>query len=265
MLEDSDLTGGETDCPAPARKVAMREHQIAMLKELEPHVPSTLLCDDPTFQYYARRAVDHAAEESRKAYSETFGRLSGGKALGVLPRKGKASVVDAILAKHRENFAQTKRLFDSVVWDDLPHIPREETPYCQSVHVWDANGFEPAVRLCDRHPVMLVADDWRKATTFDLFSMAIKVHNDYYRTWTLDDIIDIKRWVDHLDTVQVIKFDDITAPAVVYYNAMNGHRLSRFNGGIGLDYLRLTVIRYLYPKPRGNHGKTNQVLRPVDA
>lgn len=248
MLEDSDLTGGETDCHAPARKVSMREHKIAMLKELEPHVPSTLLCDDPTFQYYARRAVEHAAEESRKAYSETFGRLSGGKALGVLPRKGKMT-----------------HLFDSVVWDELPHIPREETPHCQSVSVWDANGFEPAVRLCDRHPVMLVADDWRKATTFDLFSMAIKVHNDYYRTWTLDDIIDIKRWVDHLDTVQVTKFDDITAPAVVYYNAMNGHRLSRFNGGIGLDYLRLTVIRYLYPKPRGNHGKSNQVLRPVDA
>ena len=57
--------------------------------------------------------------------------------------------------------------------DDLPFTSKEATPFCRNVRVWDAKGFSPVVELCNRHPDILVADDWLRATTFDLYCMVI--------------------------------------------------------------------------------------------
>lgn len=139
----------------------------------------------------------------------------------------------------------------------LPHVSREESPHCRSVRVWDAKGYSPAVELHKRHPLLLVADDWRRATTFDLYAMAMKTQASWIADMTIDDIVGVKKWVEFMDDVQHLIFDDVTAPAQLYANAVFRNNVkSLFKGGIGLDYVRLTLIRLLYPIIEAVTGRT---------
>ena len=112
--------------------------------------------------------------------------------------------------------------------DELPFTSKEHTPFCRNVRVWDAKGFSPAVELCNRHPDLLVADDWLRATTFDLYAMAIKTSQSYYADLNIDHIKSIKWWVKYLKEVQAYEFSDTVAPAKVYY----GYRLDNDMRGL---------------------------------
>lgn len=105
---------------------------------------------------------------------------------------------------------------------DLPFTSKEHTPFCRNVRVWDAKGFSPAVELCNRHPDLLVADDWLRATTFDLYCMAMKTAQSFVADWNITHIIAIHGWVKYLKEVQTYEFMDTVAPANVYH----GHRLA---------------------------------------
>lgn len=137
--------------------------------------------------------------------------------------------------------------------DALPFTSREETPFCRSVRIWDAKGFSPAVELHKRHPSLLVADDWRRVTTFDLYAMAMKSNQDYFYTgMSVERILAIKWWVVFMDDVKHLKFDDVTAPAQLYNDAMYDGRFKfLFNAAFGLDYLRTALVKYLYPMNEG--------------
>lgn len=112
--------------------------------------------------------------------------------------------------------------------DELPFTSKEHTPFCRNVRVWDAKGFSPAVELCNRHPDLLVADDWLHATTFDLYAMAIKTSQSYYADLNIDHIKSIKWWVKYLKEVQAYEFSDTVAPAKVYH----GYRLGNDMRGL---------------------------------
>ena len=112
--------------------------------------------------------------------------------------------------------------------DELPFTSKEHTPFCRNVRVWDAKGFSPAVELCNRHPDLLVADDWLRATTFDLYAMAIKTSQSYYADLNIDHIKAIKWWVKYLKEVQAYEFSDTVAPAKVYH----GYRLENDMRGL---------------------------------
>lgn len=166
------------------------------------------------------------------------GRFSGGKAIGVIPRKGNSKL-----------FEQSMRAWRM---DELPFIDREESPHCRSVRIWDATGFSPSIELHKRHPMLLVADDWRRATTFDLYAMAIKTDASFVADLNIDHILTIKRYVEFMDDVKMAKFDDVTAPAEHFTTYMHdNNRDVYFKGHFGLDGLRLAVLRYLYPNPKG--------------
>lgn len=139
------------------------------------------------------------------------------------------------------------------VLDELPFTSKEEAPFCRSVRVWDSKGFSPAVELHKRHPSLLVADDWRRATTFDLYAMAMKSNQDYFYTgMNVARILAIKWWVVFMDDVKHLKFDDVTAPAQVYNDAMFAGRFKLlFKAAFGLDYLRTALVKYLYPIHEG--------------
>lgn len=150
-----------------------------------------------------------------------------------------------------------------IIWDEahtldeLPFTGREETPHCRSVRVCDLKGYSPAVELCNRHPSLLVAADWRSATTFDLYAMAVKTSKSWIADMTIDDIVGVKRWVEFMDDVQHLLFDDVTAPAQLYTNAVfHDNVKSLFKAGFGLDYLRLTLVRYLYPMTKDDTHAT---------
>ena len=175
------------------------------------------------------------------------GRFSGGKAIGVIPRKGNSKLFMDEL---------------SIVYDELPFIDREEYPHCRSVRIWDAVGFSPSIELHKRHPALLVADDWRRATTFDLYAMAIKTAASFVADLTIDHILTIKRYVEFMDDVKMVKFDDVTAPAEHFTTYVhNNDRDVYFKGHFGLDGLRLAVLRYLYPNPKGKkYGRQNPLF-----
>ena len=106
--------------------------------------------------------------------------------------------------------------------DELPFTSKEHTPFCRNVRVWDAKGFSPAVELCNRHPDLLVADDWLRATTFDLYCMALKTSKSFVADWDITHIVAIHGWVKYLNEVQAYQFADTVAPAEVYH----GYRLN---------------------------------------
>lgn len=120
----------------------------------------------------------------------------------------------------------------AVVWDelvfdsDLPFTSKEHTPFCRNVRVWDAKGFSPAVELCNRHPDLLVADDWLRATTFDLYCMVIKTSKLFL--WDVKHIFALHGWVKYLKEVQAYEFSDTAVPAKVYY----GYRLENDMRGL---------------------------------
>ena len=160
-------------------------------------------------------------------------------------RGGKTKIVEDILARRSKSmlpimadmaFQATRGLREAsaVLWDeivfdsDLPFTSKEHTPFCRSVRVWDAKGFSPAVELCNRHPDLLVADDWLRATTFDLYAMAIKTSQSYYADLNIDHIKSIKWWVKYLKDVQAYEFSDTAVPAKVYY----GYRLENDMRGL---------------------------------
>lgn len=105
--------------------------------------------------------------------------------------------------------------------DELPFTSKEHTPFCRNVRVWDAKGFSPAVELYNRHPDLLVADDWLRATTFDLYCMALKTAKSFVADWDITHIVAIHGWVKYLNEVQTYQFADTIAPAKVYH----GYRL----------------------------------------
>lgn len=114
-------------------------------------------------------------------------------------------------------------IWDEIVFDsDLPFTSKEHTPFCRNVRVWDAKGFSPAVELCNRHPDLLVADDWLRATTFDLYCMALKTSKSFVADWDITHIVAIHGWVKYLNEVQTYQFADTVAPAEVYH----GYRLN---------------------------------------
>lgn len=158
-------------------------------------------------------------------------------------RGGKTKIVEDVLARRSKSmlplmadmaFQATRGLREAsaVIWDeivfdsDLPFTSKEHTPFCRNVRVWDAKGFSPAVELCNRHPDLLVADDWLRATTFDLYAMAIKTSQSYYADLNIDHIKAIKWWVKYLKEVQAYEFSDTAAPAKVYcgYRSENDMR-----------------------------------------
>ena len=154
-------------------------------------------------------------------------------------RGGKTKIVEDILARRSKSmlpimadmaFQATRGLREAsaVLWDeivfdsDLPFTSKEHTPFCRSVRVWDAKGFSPAVELCNRHPDLLVADDWLRATTFDLYCMALKTSKSFVADWDITHIVAIHGWVKYLNEVQTYQFADTVAPAKVYH----GYRLN---------------------------------------
>ena len=110
--------------------------------------------------------------------------------------------------------------------DELPFTSKEHTPFCRNVRVWDAKGFSPAVELCNRHPDLLVADDWLRATTFDLYCMVIKTSKLFL--WDVKHIFALHGWVKYLKEVQAYEFSDTAVPAKVYY----GYRLENDMRGL---------------------------------
>ena len=118
-------------------------------------------------------------------------------------------------------------IWDEIVFDsDLPFTSKEHTPFCRNVRVWDAKGFSPAVELCNRHPDLLVADDWLRATTFDLYCMVIKTSKLFL--WDVKHIFALHGWVKYLKEVQAYEFSDTAVPAKVYY----GYRLENDMRGL---------------------------------
>ena len=118
-------------------------------------------------------------------------------------------------------------IWDEIVFDsDLPFTSKEHTPFCRNVRVWDAKGFSPTVELCNRHPDLLVADDWLRATTFDLYCMVIKTSKLFL--WDVKHIFALHGWVKYLKEVQAYEFSDTAVPAKVYY----GYRLENDMRGL---------------------------------
>ena len=157
-------------------------------------------------------------------------------------RGGKTKIVEDILARRSKSMLpimadmafQATRCFrdasaviwDELVFDELPFTSKEHTPFCRNVRVWDAKGFSPAVELCNRHPDLLVADDWLRATTFDLYCMVIKTSKLFL--WNVKHIFALHGWVKYLKEVQAYEFSDTAAPAKVYY----GYRLENDMRGL---------------------------------
>ena len=157
-------------------------------------------------------------------------------------RGGKTKIVEDILARRSKSMLpimadmafQATRCFrdasaviwDELVFDELPFTSKEHTPFCRNVRVWDAKGFSPAVELCNRHPDLLVADDWLRATTFDLYCMVIKTSKLFL--WDVKYIFALHGWVKYLKEVQAYEFSDTAAPAKVYY----GYRLENDMRGL---------------------------------
>ena len=210
-------------------------------------VPEPLLTDKMIEQLHDHRAYRTHIE----------GQWSGGENYDSLERKvlgrslfvqqfgrgGKTKIVEDILARRSKSmlpimadmaFQATRVLREAsaVIWDeivfdsDLPFTSKEHTPFCRNVRVWDAKGFSPAVELCNRHPDLLVADDWLRATTFDLYCMVIKTSKLFL--WDVNHIFALHGWVKYLKDVQAYEFSDTAVPAKVYY----GYRLENDMRGL---------------------------------
>lgn len=188
---------------------------------------------------YQLEALSRLAESLPDMKTVT-GRFSGDASIGDMPRKVKSTFFEQAMRASRIQAEWESKVFPeslptianrfmdelSIVCDELPFTSKEHTPFCRSVRIWDAKGFSPAVELCNRHPDLLVADDWLRATTFDLYAMAIKTSQSYYADLNIDHIKAIKWWVKYLKEVQAYEFSDTAAPAKVYcgYRSENDMR-----------------------------------------
>lgn len=200
----------------PQLEYPLNDYQLEALSRLAESLPVSGDASVENYDSMERKVL------GRSLFVQQFG------------RGGKTKIVEDILARRSKSmlpimadmaFQATRGLREAsaVIWDeivfdsDLPFTSKEETPFCSSVRVWDAKGFSPAVELCNRHPDLLVADDWLRATTFDLYAMAIKTSQSYYADLNIDHIKSIKWWVKYLKEVQAYEFSDTVAPAKVYH------------------------------------------------
>ena len=178
--------------------------------------------------------------ESLPDMETVTGRFSSDAVIGDIPRKGNSTFFEQAMRAARIQAEWESKVFPaslptianrymdelSIVCDELPFTSKEATPFCRSVRVWDAKGFSPAVELCNRHPDLLVADDWLRATTFDLYCMVIKTSKLFL--WDVKNIFALHGWVKYLKEVQAYEFSDTVAPAKVYY----GYRLENDMRGL---------------------------------
>lgn len=198
---------------------------------------------EPFAQLYGRGGKTKIVEDLIRERT-----AKGGK-LVFAPQSTMFSAQAARSAHHmRTVFEEMGRNASCMIWDEVCY--KDELPFIDKPipRVWDARGFTPQVLISKRHPDLLVAADWRRATTFDLYSMAITTDNSYYADWRIHHIIAIREWVRHMDDLQHAKFDDVTAPAQLYHSARSVNNVkSLFKADIGLSYVRLALIRAMYP------------------
>lgn len=198
---------------------------------------------EPFAQLYGRGGKTKSVEDLIRERT-----TKGGKVV-FAPQSTMFSAQAARSAHHMREVTEARRRDAScVIWDEVCY--KYELPFIDKPipRVWDARGFTPQVLISKRHPDLLVAADWRRANTFDLYSMAIHCWNEWFARRTITQILAVKCWVSYMDDVQHAKFDDITPPMAEYDKARGFSSVrDLFKADIGLSYVRLALIRAMYP------------------